>query len=80
MVTYFGMSVFWWVFWLALVLLFFALATPVPRRTYRRMRQTPLERLQQRFANGELSADEYERRRAILLRDQLPPPTTPQTA
>jgi putative membrane protein len=80
MITYFGMSVFWWVFWLCLVLLFFVVATPVPRSTYRRIRQTPLERLQHRFANGEIAQEEYERRRAILLRDQLPPPSRPQPA
>jgi hypothetical protein len=37
-VTIFGMSLYWWAFWLSLILLFFVFARPVTRRRYRRLR------------------------------------------
>jgi len=45
--------------------------TPVRRRTwasYREM-QTPLQLLQRRYAAGEITTEEYEERRAKLMRD-----------
>lgn len=44
-------------------MLFFSFATPVPRG---KARETPLERLQCRYANGEMSTDEYEERKKRL--------------
>jgi putative membrane protein len=41
---------------------------PVPRVTYRQM-QSPLQLLQRRYAAGEITSDEYEERRAKLMRD-----------
>jgi putative membrane protein len=40
----------------------------VSRSTYRQM-QSPLQLLQRRYAGGEIATDEYEERRATLLRD-----------
>ena len=65
---FFGMHAFWWLFWIALIVLFFSLITPVPKRQVR-TRGTPLDILQRRFAAGEISAEEYERRKAVLTRD-----------
>ena len=61
-----GMHFFWWLFWLALIIVFFTLMRPVPRH---KMRETPLQILQRRYANGEISSEEYEERKAKLERD-----------
>jgi putative membrane protein len=81
-----GMYWLWWVFWLAIIALVFGFAWPVPRRRLRLYRDdTPLARLQRRYAAGEISTQEYEERRAILERDRdmagprVPPPATNQT-
>ncbi len=65
---FFGMHAFWWLFWVALLIVFFTLLTHV-RRGLERSRSTPLEILQRRYAAGEISTDEYESRRAVLERD-----------
>jgi putative membrane protein len=84
--SFFGMSMLWWVFWIALIGLFFALATPQPRRRVQDV--SALELLARRFAAGEIDADEYERRRERLMRDydagvlqsrSRPPATTTTT-
>jgi putative membrane protein len=41
---------------------------PMRRTTYRQM-QSPLQLLQRRYAAGEITSEEYEERRAKLLRD-----------
>lgn len=63
---FWGMHIFWWLFWALLIVLFFTLATPVPKH---RVRETPLEILQRRYAAGEISSEEYEERKAKLERD-----------
>jgi putative membrane protein len=63
---FFGMHVFWWLFWIVLILALFGLFEPVPRR---KVRETPLQVLQRRYAAGELSTQEYEERKARLERD-----------
>jgi putative membrane protein len=82
--TFAGMSFLWWLFWVILIVAFFALATPVPRRQARH-RLGPFEILQRRYAAGEISTAEYEERKALLLRDRdlgerrvaPPPPASP---
>jgi putative membrane protein len=63
---FWGMHVFWWLFWIAVIVVMFAPFTPVSR--YRR-RETPLELLQRRYAAGEISTEEYEERKAKLKLD-----------
>lgn len=63
------MGAFWWLFWIALIVVFFTLIEPVPRS---RRRETPLEVLQRRYAAGEISSEEYEERKAKLERDTQP--------
>lgn len=63
---FWGMHMFWWLFWIVLFVVFFSLLTPVPRR---RVRETPLEVLQRRYAAGEISTAEYEERKEKLTRD-----------
>ena len=68
-VWFWGMHVFWWVFWILLISLFFAVLTPVPRN---KLRETPLQILQRRYAAGEISTQEYEERKAHLTSELAP--------
>lgn len=61
-----GMHAFWWLFWITLIVLFFALIKPGAGG---RRGKTPLELLQRRYASGEVSDKEYEERKAKLERD-----------
>ena len=63
-----GMHVFWWLFWVLIIIGFVSLFTLVPKQQARR-RDAPLDVLQRRYAAGEISTDEYEQRRAVLIRD-----------
>ena len=63
---FFGMHLFWWIFWISIIAAFFSLLTPVPKA---RARGNALEILQRRYAAGEVSTEEYEKRKAVLVRD-----------
>jgi len=76
--SFWGMNLLWWLFWIGLLVVFFALATPVPRRRVR-LYDHPLAILRRRYAAGEITTDEYEDRRARLLRD-LETPARPSAA
>jgi putative membrane protein len=65
---FWGMHWFWWMFWVLLWMVFFSFMMPMRRTTYREM-QSPLQLLQRRYAAGEITSEEYEERRAKLLRD-----------
>lgn len=67
--SFFGMGALWWLFLIIVVVAAFALIRPGSRS---RPRSTPLERLQQRYANGEISTEEYEERKKTLERDAEP--------
>ena len=62
-----GMMLFWA---LLLIVIFVALFRLVPGwlGTTRAPRKTPLEQLQHRYARGEISTEEFERRRSQLTR------------
>ncbi len=64
-----GMHWVWWIFWLVLigVIVFYGWGRPSEPR--RRRRETPHEVLKRRLANGEISAEEYQKRKALLDRD-----------
>jgi putative membrane protein len=66
---FWGMHLFWWLFWVLSIMALFSLFTPEPRG---RRRTTPLELLQRRFAAGEITDKEYEERKAKLERDAKP--------
>lgn len=71
---FWGMHLFWWIFWLALVavLMFWAW----PRAAQRR--DSALDVLRRRYAAGEISDEEYHHRLAILAgsRDAQGPATS----
>lgn len=64
---FWGMPLFWWVFWLFLLVLVFGWFKPVPKRRIRR--DSPLDILQKRFASGEITTEEYEQKKKILESD-----------
>ena len=66
---FWGMHLFWWLFWFLIIASFFSLLTPVPRK---KVRETPLQVLQRRYAAGEISSQDYEERKQRLERDALP--------
>jgi putative membrane protein len=63
-----GMHWIWWIAWIFFWMLFLSFMTPMRRSTYREM-QSPLQLLKRRYAAGEITSEEYEERRAKLLRD-----------
>ena len=67
-----GMHGLWWIFWVVLivVLVFFGWGRGGEGR---RPRETPLEVLQRRLANGEVSPEDYEKRKALLDRSDAKP-------
>ena len=64
---FFGMHLIWWFVWI--MLLFWIFATPYRIPGERRIKDTPLDILQKRFANGEMSAEEYHEKKKILEAD-----------
>jgi putative membrane protein len=64
---FWGMHLIWWMVWLSL--LFWIFATPYQIPFQRSAKNTPLDILQKRFASGQITKEEYEERRAILLKD-----------
>ncbi len=65
-----GMHGLWWIFWVVLIglLVYFVWGRPGAQR--RAPRETPLDLLKRRLAGGEISPDEYEKRKALLDRDR----------
>ncbi|MGE5183702.1 MAG: SHOCT domain-containing protein [Acidobacteriota bacterium] len=70
------MTLFWWLFWVAIVALL--LATGWPRgRASMRAEDTAIDTLRQRYAAGEIDETEYRERLAVLRggpRRNAPPP------
>ena len=67
--SFWGMHFFWWLFWVAAIMLLFSPITPVSAG---RRRESPLQVLQRRYAAGEVSTAEYEERKTVLERDTRP--------
>lgn len=68
-----GMHGLWWIFWVVLIGLLLFCVWGRPGAGRRRPRDTPLALLQRRLAGGELSAEEYDKRKALLVRDGAGP-------
>lgn len=64
---FWGMQVIWWLIWLGLI--FWIFATPYDIPGQRRKKDSPMDILQKRFANGEISNDECQEKRKILEND-----------
>lgn len=70
---FFGMHWLWWLFWVALMIVLFSWAVPVPRRTARLYRENPFEILRRRYAAGEITTAEYDERKTRIERDMQEP-------
>lgn len=64
-----GMHLFWWLFWVGLIVTAFSTVTPVPKGQAKAGRRA-LDILRRRYAAGQVTTEEYERRKAVLERDE----------
>jgi putative membrane protein len=71
-IGFFGMHMFWWIFWVVLLFGGVSFFEPVPRSQRRNRKSSALEILQKRYANGELTDVEYENKKMKLVRDITP--------
>jgi putative membrane protein len=65
--SFWGMHLFWWLFWALMVVLFFTAVAPASRGRMR-VDEDPDTILRRRYARGELSTAEYEERLVVLRR------------
>lgn len=75
---FFGMHFLWWAFWILLIGALFSTVTPVPKNQLR-SGERAFDILRRRYAAGQVSTEEYERRKAVLERDEpdgVPPVST----
>lgn len=70
--SFIGMHIFWWLFWIALISTAFATFTPVPKNQLKSGLRA-LDILRRRYAAGQVSTEEYERRKEVLERDEPNP-------
>ncbi len=62
-----GMDLAWWAVWFIILTFFFVNFVPVSKKN---AKNTPLDILQRRFSNGEISVNDYEQRKRFLGKDQ----------
>ena len=65
--NYWGMNMIWWVVWF--IFIFWIFVTPFDIPGQRRKKDSPLYILQQRFASGQITNDEYQEKKIILEKD-----------
>lgn len=71
---YWGMHLFWWFFWLAIVVLLLATGWPRSRMIARDTgRDAALDALRMRYAAGEIDEEEYQERLAVLTTSRAAP-------
>ncbi len=59
----------WWLLWIAFLATAFTTVAPVPRSLLKKGERA-LDILRRRYAAGQMTTDEYERRKAVLERDE----------
>ncbi len=59
-----GMHWIWWILWILLMVWIFATPWNIPGQ--RTNKDTPLDILKRRFANGEIAKEEFDERKKIL--------------
>ncbi|RKR84723.1 putative membrane protein [Mucilaginibacter gracilis] len=65
--NFWGMDFIWWFIWIMLLIWIFAIPYDIPFQ--RNAKNSPLDILQKRFASGEISRDDYDERKKIILAD-----------
>jgi putative membrane protein len=68
---YWGMNILWWFIWIIVLLWIFALPYDIPGQ--RKRKDNPLDILQKRFVNGEITQAEYLEKRQLLEDDLFKP-------
>jgi putative membrane protein len=66
---FWGMHLTWWFIWL--ILIFWIFVTPYNIPGQRMKKNSPLDILQKRFANGEIKTEEYFEKKKILEHDLI---------
>jgi putative membrane protein len=64
---YWGMNWIWWFVWIIMLFWIFAIPYDIPFQ--RRRKDSALDILQQRFASGQLTSEEYHEKKKILEND-----------
>ena len=64
---FWGMHWLWWIFWIIIIILVFSGAGS--RFKEKSEKEGPLDILKRRYANGEISTEEYEERKKNLEKD-----------
>jgi putative membrane protein len=59
-----GMHWIWWILWMLLLIWIFATPWDIPGQ--RTTRETPIDILKRRFANAEITKEEFDERKKIL--------------
>ncbi|MNE35167.1 hypothetical protein D3C87_2102570 [compost metagenome] len=61
---YWGMHLLWWLFWIIIIIWIFVTPYDIPGQ--RRKEESPLDILKKRFAEGEITKEEFEEKKKIL--------------
>jgi putative membrane protein len=64
---YWGMNPIWWILWVLFLLWIFA--TPYDFPGQRKRKDSALQILRNRFANGQITVKEYEEAKRLLLKE-----------
>jgi len=64
---FWGMHMLWWIIWVIILIWIFATPWPIPGE--RKRENGPLDILQKRYAGGSITLEEYEEKKAVLLKD-----------
>jgi putative membrane protein len=62
-----GMHLIWWIIWMGLIIWIFFIPMDIPYQKSKR--ENPLDILKNRFANGDISKEEFEESKKILNSD-----------
>jgi putative membrane protein len=63
---FWGMHLVWWFVWATVIFWIFATPYDIPGQRKRKDQDTSLDILQKRFASGQFSAEEYQKRKDAL--------------
>jgi putative membrane protein len=63
---YWGMNFIWWILWIAMIIWVFAIPFDIPGQRSRR--NTPLDILKKRYAAGQIDIEEYNEKKANILK------------
>ena len=62
---FWGMHLIWWIIWIVVIIWIFATPWDIPGQ--RTKKDTPLDILKKRFANGEITKEEFDNMKKTLV-------------